>query len=605
MSKLCTRAAPGIAGGLSSRHAQIYSIDTERLLCAFPEDGYQRVYGMTPAEAASQGTTLRTLWESSLDKKAEAHAQAMMMRYSGSPISDPISLELQIRTCAAGPCVDVQTMLFRWGRLLFVFQQIRGDGLLEPAATKRPTTYSRLSRSTAAALGAGDTDSALLNYNLQTPPSDDPAHSSSASTAAAALQASKEPASHLGSPSILASYAGPSIQKHQQQYQQSLLGTVPETRPFSIPRAPVAMAAALPVRLPAASTVPDSTAPPRRQSSYTLPPVKSFEERRFSHPIQAPNANAIIGGGGSGANNGGAAHNPTIGSSIASGSTNTGSNRPTLLSYQHPLAIGASSSAPASASASAGPPGAIAARGSPVSSVHSPSARLSELRQRAIAGATSRASGPLHPVKTLGDTPSAQPTPTISPLTSSIVHHTPVSLSPAPLSLPHSAGSGAVQVNIYPPPETSDHWRWSQTPTSQSQSLKQQPHVAFGSRQQQQLAAAHHQTPTLSQQQQYHFPHQQPALQSSFSAISSQRPPPPLPIARHPQSPYPYSLMHSSLQENYQSPIASSVASPSIVGTPTSAGMVPRSGDPEKKTCKSCGTDSSPEWRKGPTGHKT
>ncbi|KAJ2076266.1 hypothetical protein GGI16_008443 [Coemansia sp. S142-1] len=78
----------------------------------------------------------------------------------------------------------------------------------------------------------------------------------------------------------------------------------------------------------------------------------------------------------------------------------------------------------------------------------------------------------------------------------------------------------------------------------------------------------------------------------------------PLPQANPTQSPHGHSVVHSAgggLHEQYQSPVASAVASPSMAG-PLSASQ---RGDLEKKTCKSCGTDSSPEWRKGPNGHKT
>ncbi|KAJ1815147.1 hypothetical protein LPJ56_002763 [Coemansia sp. RSA 2599] len=93
----------------------------------------------------------------------------------------------------------------------------------------------------------------------------------------------------------------------------------------------------------------------------------------------------------------------------------------------------------------------------------------------------------------------------------------------------------------------------------------------------------------------------------SFSAVSSQKPPPPLPISRGANHPLHYGVMHGSIQDHYQSPIASAVASPSIVGTPSSAPAAQQrmNSDPDKKMCRSCGTDSSPEWRKGPTGHKT
>ncbi|KAJ2508274.1 hypothetical protein H4217_008594, partial [Coemansia sp. RSA 1939] len=52
--------------------------------------------------------------------------------------------------------------------------------------------------------------------------------------------------------------------------------------------------------------------------------------------------------------------------------------------------------------------------------------------------------------------------------------------------------------------------------------------------------------------------------------------------------------------QQYQPPLVTTAPSPSIA-VPLGA----HHSDAEKKTCRSCGTDSSPEWRKGPTGHKT
>ncbi|KAJ2598635.1 hypothetical protein GGF39_002571 [Coemansia sp. RSA 1721] len=368
-------AAAGAAANISSRHVQIYSIESQRLLCAFPEEGYRKTYSKTAADAAAQGASLQGLWKSCSDKKAASQAQALLENL-GVPNPDPFHLELQIQTSDSAACVDVQCILFRWGRLLFVCQQVRSD------------------------------------------------------------------------------------------------------------------------------VSPDSG-------------------------IIAP-------------------------------------SRPGVVSAR--LAASANSAVPAPAS----------------------SAPITELRQRAMAGANMRASGPLNATKGMGELSSTQPTPTISPLTASIVQHTPVSLSPAPQTQPHSASSvasGSFQVNVYPPPDTPESWRWSQ-------------------------GSAH----AAAQQQQQHHHHQyqhQMLMQKhgaqSFSAVSSQKPPPPLPISRGINHPLHYGVMHGSIQDHYQSPIGSAVASPSIVGTPSSAPAAQQRmiSDPDKKTCKSCGTDSSPEWRKGPTGHKT
>ncbi|KAJ1935281.1 hypothetical protein EC988_008533, partial [Linderina pennispora] len=77
-------------------------------------------------------------------------------------------------------------------------------------------------------------------------------------------------------------------------------------------------------------------------------------------------------------------------------------------------------------------------------------------------------------------------------------------------------------------------------------------------------------------------------------------------------SPHPHFLhvIAPQQQQFHRSPTGSVIASPSIAGPYVHRIderhiVMGRPNEPEKKLCKSCGTDSSPEWRKGPTGHKT
>ncbi|KAJ1817818.1 hypothetical protein LPJ56_003975, partial [Coemansia sp. RSA 2599] len=485
-------AVAGATGTISSRHVQIYSIESQLLLCAFPEEGYHKVYGRAVADSAAQGAGLHALWKFCSDKKAASHAQALLQS-PGVPNPDPIHLELQIQPSESTSCVDVQCILFRWGRLLFACQQARSDsspdsGIAAPGragiparlATNGGATAASASVSAAAAAGSsaagtGTTaafkpESALSSYNIQVPPSDNPLRiSNAAELGSRPEQAPSQSTGNLHLPSTLSSYPGPgsgsgsgsgpvsvstpaSAQQqtqlrpmarflssmHQQNYNH--LSAVPESRPFSIPRAPASVAANLPVRPPVSLTPPDNTVPPRRQSSYTLPPVKSFEERRFSYPIQALNGDT---------------------------SRPPPPPQPPLPHSQHqPPGAGPNSATGSNPASGTGPAsaGGLGARGSPVSmtggpgtTTFSPGGRLLELRQRAMVGANMRIGGPLHSAKSMGELSSAQPTPTISPLTASIVQHTPVSLSPAPQTQPHSASSaagGSFQVNMYPPPDT-------------------------------------------------------------------------------------------------------------------------------------------------------
>ncbi|KAJ2788884.1 hypothetical protein H4R20_007286, partial [Coemansia guatemalensis] len=202
------------------------------------------------------------------------------------------------------------------------------------------------------------------------------------------------------------------------------------------------------------------------------------------------------------------------------------------------------------------------------SATSSPGGRLAEMRQRGVAsGGVARMGGSL-----LGKDMTTQPTPAISPMSAAIVHHTPVSLSPAPQSQaqsqPHSANPGHVQVNVYPPPDTGA-WRW----THSHHTLSQPPTPGSGGS------------------------HTYP---SHVYAHSAQRAPPPMALGRPNHSPH-MQVFHSSMHDRYHSPIGSAGVSPMAGPPPPSA----HRGDAEKKMCKSCGTDSSPEWRKGPTGHKT
>ncbi|KAJ2784275.1 hypothetical protein GGI18_003435 [Coemansia linderi] len=115
-----------------------------------------------------------------------------------------------------------------------------------------------------------------------------------------------------------------------------------------------------------------------------------------------------------------------------------------------------------------------APRSSPLGMVSSPGSRLVDMRQRAAVGSSSggmRSGGSQAFKNGNGDSglpssapgsasASTQPTPNISPMTACIIHHTPVSMSPAP----QSSHPGYVQVNLYPPPEVSggsESWRWS------------------------------------------------------------------------------------------------------------------------------------------------
>ncbi|KAJ2762146.1 hypothetical protein IWQ57_005864, partial [Coemansia nantahalensis] len=147
---------------LASRHVQIYAVGSEKLLCAFPEDGYQRVHGRPAAVAVASGTGLRSLWEHTGDKTAHPHAMSLLQGPL-VPGTGPIRLELRLRPDSRGVSVGTQIILFRWGSLVFVCQQARGDS-------------STPEHSPAGA--AGGEDSALQSYNIATPPRDESARGS-------------------------------------------------------------------------------------------------------------------------------------------------------------------------------------------------------------------------------------------------------------------------------------------------------------------------------------------------------------------------------------------------------------------------------------------
>ncbi|KAJ2083502.1 hypothetical protein H4R24_000775 [Coemansia sp. RSA 988] len=504
----------GRGSNISSRHVQVYSIDTERLLCSFPEDVYRRLYGRTPAEASKAGAQLCGLWEHCHSKKADIVA---LLQGPCTPGANPIRLELNVRPNSPGGPADVQCLFFRWGHLLFVSQQAYSDSTPDSGAIGT----------------VGIEDNILASYNLTTPPRDDFARG------ALSPDGTSHPVPGLVSGnSRCRGAAGKSLAPLGVKNRPPVLNssplnpaTVTETRPFSHPRAPASVVACLPPRTVPVSEPPEAV-PPRRQSSYTLPPAKTFEERRFSYPIQALYSE----------------HRPP----------------PLPIPPQQHQHQQQQQQVPTAASMS--PAGMTPGSGSVMrggSATSSPGGRLAEMRQRSTAsGGIARMGGSL-----LGKDGATQPTPTISPMSAVIVHHTPVSLSPAPQSQvqlqPHSANPGHVQVNVYPPPDTGA-WRWGH---------------------------GHH---ALSQP-----PTPGHAYPVHVYGNSAPRAPPPIAQGRPTHSPH-MQVFHSSIHDRYHSPIGSAGVSP-MAGPPPPA----HRGDTEKKMCKSCGTDSSPEWRKGPTGHKT
>ncbi|KAJ1953358.1 hypothetical protein GGI12_006029, partial [Dipsacomyces acuminosporus] len=69
----------GSAGNsLASRHSQIYSIDSERLLCAFPEEGYTKIFGQSPLEATRKGANLRSLWKAGSEGRIEGNVLGLL-----------------------------------------------------------------------------------------------------------------------------------------------------------------------------------------------------------------------------------------------------------------------------------------------------------------------------------------------------------------------------------------------------------------------------------------------------------------------------------------------------------------------------------------------
>ncbi|KAJ2553190.1 hypothetical protein EV175_003026, partial [Coemansia sp. RSA 1933] len=337
-------------GSIASRHAQIYSADSQKLLCAFPEEGYQKVYGKAPQDAIRDGATLRSLLGPCLDKKSESHAMNLL-QCPNVPNSDPIRLELQVRSNTYEPPADVQSIFFRWGHLLFVCQQVRGDNYVDSSHASMAVVKT-------------EDGNILSGYNICTPPNDSPARGGGGSSSSNGMvhDSTGIRASEPGQ--FQYTTAGPGVrnplrqQVHHQHIHIHQNGPrhPGETRVFSLPRAPASVVASLPPHPPVLLTPPDST-PPRRQSSYTLPPAKSFEERRFSYPIQILN----------------------------------GEKRPPALpisSHQQLTPI-------SSASINSAPVGGIATRVSPLATMTaSPSSvRVSDVRMRSAASAGARTPG--------------------------------------------------------------------------------------------------------------------------------------------------------------------------------------------------------------------
>ncbi|KAJ2817726.1 hypothetical protein FBU31_006125, partial [Coemansia sp. 'formosensis'] len=205
-------------GGLATRHAQIYSVETKALLCAFPEDGYRRIYGRSPIDAAKDGVEICSLWKHCRDKKVERHTTDLLCRPS-VPASDPIRLEIQVRSAETPDVLaDVQSLLFRWGHLLFVCQQMQSDCSPREAVADMP----------------------LSGYNMSTPHTDNTMARSGGLPPELAVRYDPSSPFYIGAGSRAAMRQGAT-------YAQQPLGfpaaaganNSPDTRPFSQARAPV------------------------------------------------------------------------------------------------------------------------------------------------------------------------------------------------------------------------------------------------------------------------------------------------------------------------------------------------------------------------------
>lgn len=514
-------ADPSSSNSLSTRHVQIYSVNTGSLVCAFPEEGYQRIYGCKSADTTrdAAAANIRNLWKHTRDKKTEQHALNLLKAQS-VPNSDPIRLVFQTKCKQQQELVDVHSLLFRWGPLLFVCQQKSSGNSPDTTAIHNALANNWYNSSGVVVKDANP----LVGYNLAfTPPctADDKASTTNAPATTGSNTIVYYPyrsSNSVGYGSHIQSSTGSDCNSNRRQV-QPVFGDGNAIRSPAHPYAPVFLAASHPDSAThhhrlhiSAMTPPDSSnavvAPHRQSSCTTLSLTKASGERRFSYPTQQLALHP---------------HPATL---------------PTLANSQQQLAA------------------SVNASGKTGMTSESPSSRLATMRQRLMDSNNNSVTPEGQP---------NQPTPTISPPSGSIVmQHTPIYPQQPPPNLTDDTSAASVQVNLYPPPEANGSWQWAQ---------KQ---------------------------------HLQRFKNSHLTAAYSQRQhrPPPLQLAT--QSPFGYTT-HSF--EHYHSPIGSAGASPGVAGLPSTGTTTPKKksgGDAQdKKTCRSCGTTSSPEWRKGPSGHKT
>ncbi|KAJ1918211.1 hypothetical protein H4219_002768 [Mycoemilia scoparia] len=565
-----------IADILNTRHVQIYSMATERLLCAFPDRAFQCIYLSHAAYAINTRGTLKSIAGKRGLHIREKDLAQLLPQHRGNNIMPRIKVFTHVDSRETFD-LDIETLLFRWGDLLFITQQARQGR----SGGKGPQTKYQANSVSGEHLPPHSSSSTKV---LEPPPRSLHVSTEPSTIPVTALNASsgitrKPPDNFANQPSetiarsttsVDQSLPQPSIQYGadtiNSQLPQKDECSVPNSKPTShfpdgSPRStPSLQHPSNTTQVPLHPLIRPFQGPenlPRRQSSYTASAPRFSEDRRFSCPVRtthpldnthAPNSTNY----------------QPIQSLRPIGATATSSVVDPKFSFRAFVPSTAASSLPT--------PQGNSSENSLSSSLessfshpieHAPRDYFSSMPQAlpATTATTTTTPGPAAAAVAL---PSPAPRDVIAEAKLDHVFIDPFKAGSEDMKIGNRAKQkrGSSQIRQQPPTSnfSSPLGNGSSNPRLMSYQL---PHSS--------------QTPQIIHSSmphaQFHGPHthQYPPYHNSHIVMN---------------------MIHQQGHGVRSNPFPFATTSPQVV-------------ENERKVCMSCGTDNSPEWRRGPNGHKT
>ncbi|KAJ1678381.1 hypothetical protein EV182_004167, partial [Spiromyces aspiralis] len=98
---------------LNTRHAQVYSINTERLLFAFPERAFRCIYGSSVSEAVASRSTLRAMMGSRGLCVKNTDLSQLLPQHRSDAMTPGVKLLSHIDS-REGFDLNMETLMFRW-----------------------------------------------------------------------------------------------------------------------------------------------------------------------------------------------------------------------------------------------------------------------------------------------------------------------------------------------------------------------------------------------------------------------------------------------------------------------------------------------------------